>query len=338
MSEAAIPIKKTMFIVAVTWILSLVTTLAIVYFAPNIFPIGTVHISDEAVTTDKIADSAIITAKLADGSVTSARILDGTLTAVDLADGCIIATKVCDGAVTTTKIADGSVSTAKILDETITPTDLATGSVTTIKIAEGNVTTSKISDDAIVTIKLADGSVTSAKILDGAVTAVDLANNSVITAKIADGAVTTSKIADGAVTDVKLASQAIPFVSTYSTDIASTTETAQHVDMSGMSVVLSLNRSSHILIMVSLEALADYDERIYIRALINGEVAKPGEVWLTPVIYNLDTYLVGWASYTYNFYQPSVGSGTYTIQIQWKVSGGSGDVALRTLTVIALPA
>jgi hypothetical protein len=38
MSEGTSTIKKAIPIIAVTWILSLVTILAVVYFAPNIFP------------------------------------------------------------------------------------------------------------------------------------------------------------------------------------------------------------------------------------------------------------------------------------------------------------
>ena len=37
MSESTFPLKKVIPIIVVTWILSLVTTLAVVYFAPNIF-------------------------------------------------------------------------------------------------------------------------------------------------------------------------------------------------------------------------------------------------------------------------------------------------------------
>lgn len=66
----------------------------------------------------------------------------------------------------------------------------------------------------------------------------------------------------------------------------------------------------------------------------------PGEIWLTPIVYGSDfeSYFLGWGAYTQNFYQASVSAGTYTVKIQWKVSGGSGDVAERILTVIALPA
>ena len=189
MSGMVTSIKKAAPTIVVTWILSLVTTLAVVYVAPNVLPLQTTHISDSAVTAEKVAESAIITAKLADGSVTSAKIQDGTLTAVDLADGSIITIKVADGAVTTSKLADAAVTTDKLADDAVT--------------------SEKILDSAVVTAKLADGSVTSAKIQDGTLTAVDLADGSIITINIADGAVTTDKIADGAVTSEKIADSAI---------------------------------------------------------------------------------------------------------------------------------
>ncbi len=99
MSEGAISRKKVISVIVVTWILTLITTLAVVYVAPNIFPFGTTHISDRAVTTAKIADSAVITAKLADGNVTSAKILDGTLTAADIADGAVTNLKLTSQAI-----------------------------------------------------------------------------------------------------------------------------------------------------------------------------------------------------------------------------------------------
>ena len=300
MSEGAIPMKKMIPIIVITWVLSLVTTLVVVYVAPNILPIRTTQISDEAITTEKIVEGAIITTKLADGTVTSAKILDGTITALDLDDGCIMTVNIDDGAVTTTKIASEAV------------------------------TTTKIADGAVVTIKLADSSVTSAKIDEGAVT----------TNRIADGAVTTAKIADYAVTNLKLAPNAIPFASTYRTLSTSTTETASWTDMSGMSVTLTLDRTSQLLIMFSAE-VANYDggERIHVRALVGASVANPGWIILTPIVHdyafaydNLDLM-----AYSYNFYE-SVIEGTYTVKIQWQVSGGTGYAYYRTLTVIALPA
>jgi hypothetical protein len=297
MAEGAISIKngfsikRVLLIIVITWILSLATTVAIVYYSPNIFP---------PLKPGSIADSAIITTKLADGSVSSAKILDGTITAVDIADGSIISLKVADGAITMDKLSNSSVDS------------------------------SKIADNAIVTMKLADGAVTSAKILDGSITTLDLAT----------GSVTAVQIADGAVTNDKLAAEAIPFVSANSSELISTTETAQFVDMNGMTVTLQLNRKSHILIFFSVVAMPDWDQRIFVRALINGTVARPGEVWLTPIVYTdtTDSHFLGWGAYTFNFDEPSAIAGTYTIKIQWQVSGGTGDAVERILTVVALPA
>jgi hypothetical protein len=323
MSDGAFQIKKVIPIIVLTWILSLVTTLAIVYVAPSIFPIS--------VSTDNIADEAIITTKLADGTVTSAKVVDGTLTAMDIADGSILTVKIDDGAVTTDKIEDGAVTTDKIDDE----------AVTTSKIDDEAITAAKIANGAIVTIKLADGSVTSAKILDGTVAAVDLANGSIITAKIANGAVTTAKIADGAVTtdkiadgnvtNSKLAAYAIPFNVTHIYGSASTTSTTW-VDMPNTSLNITLTRNSTLIIMFSSEARnPSSTERISVRALINGTAANPSYVFFTP------DDVIEYGVYAYNFYRENVGNGTYPIQMQWYVSGGTGYVYYRSLIVMALP-
>lgn len=57
MSRGSIPIRKAVLIVAVAWILSLVTTLAVVYVSSSI-------IKDGTLTTNKIADSAVSNLKL----------------------------------------------------------------------------------------------------------------------------------------------------------------------------------------------------------------------------------------------------------------------------------
>ena len=347
LTEGAISINKAINIIVLTWILSLITTLAVVFVAPSILPSRTAE----------IADNAVITAKLADGSVTSAKIMDGTLTGVDLADGAIITVKVADGAVTTakisdgtitsakvadsaiitTKLADGSVTSAKILDGTITAADLADGAIVVAEIADGSVTTAKIADGAIVTIKLADGSITSAKILDGSVAAVDLADGSVITAKISDGAVTTAKIANGAVTNVNLAPNAIPFASTYSHSTDSTTSTT-FVDMDDMSVTLTLARTSHLFIAFSTEATGT--DLTIIRAIVDGDAAYPADYVFTPITSEAlnHTHSLSWSSYSFNFFRPSVGVGIHTVKIQWRAFGGTATAGYRALTVIALPA
>ncbi len=308
-------------LIVITWILSLISSLAIVFVVPSLFPVKGEQIGAGLITSDKIADEAIITVKLADGNITSAKILDGNITAVDIADGSIITVKIADGAVTTSKIADGNVTAAKIADSAVTE--------------------SKIATDAIVTVKLKDGSVTSAKILDGTVAAIDLADNSVIAVKIADGAVTTekiadgsSKIADGNVTNTKLAAYAIPFNSTYMTNqLAKTTATWENV--TGMEVTITLERNSTLLIMFSTEAtISVATASIQWRARVNTTDANPGVIWLQPPF----TTAIKWAPLSYNFYQPSVSAGQYTVYIQWSVPlGGTAWVNKRTLFVIALP-
>jgi len=126
------------------------------------------------------------------------------------------------------------------------------------------------------------------------------------------------------------------FAVSWGTDQISTSETVNYVDMADMSVTLTINETSTVLILVSVEATPSFDERIYIHAMINGEAAKPGETArFTPVKSSAYSAM---ASYTFNFCEPSVSPGTYTIKIQWLVTGGTGYIVYRTLTVIALPA
>lgn len=318
-------VKKAIIVaIVVAWILSLITAYALIHVAPSIFP---------PINTANISDGAVITTKLADGSVTSAKILDGTITAIDMADGSILTVKVADGAITTAKIANGAITTSKIADGAIVSVKLASNSVTSEKIADGSVTTAKIADDAIVEIKLADGAVTTAKILDGTITALDLANGAVTSIKIADGAITTTKIADYAVTNLKLAPYAIPFNSTYSQTEQSTSSTTLE-DMPEMAVNITLDRTSHLIILFSTEAKPAYNQMILVQAMVNETTAYPGTIQLTPV----GSISPSYASYSYNFYLLSLSSGTYTVKMQWRVDGGTGYIRFRTLTVIALPA
>lgn len=111
MTEGATLSKRARaLIIVVTWILSLITTFTLVYFAPSIFP---------PLHSANIADEAIITVKLADGTVTSAKILDGAVTAVDLANNSVTNIKIADGAVSTAKIADDAVTNNKLAPSAI---------------------------------------------------------------------------------------------------------------------------------------------------------------------------------------------------------------------------
>ena len=147
--------------------------------------------------------------------------------------------------------------------------------------------------------------------------------------------------ANYSVTNLKLAPNAIPFKSTFTSLSSATTEIYNWIDMAGMSLTISLNRTSHLLIMFSTEAYDDdWASRILVRALVGGVEAKPGYVDLTAYDWEwgLHRHTIDIMSYSYNFYQPSMSAGTYTVKMQWKVTGGTGYVFHRTLTVIALPA
>ena len=157
-------------VIVITWVLSLITTLALVYVGPTIFP-----------QTSQISDNAIITTKLADGSVTSAKVLDGTLTAVDMADGSIISVKITDGSITTEKIADGAVTTENIADNAIIQIKLADNSVTTAKILDGTITTADLANGAVTTITISDGAVTNTKLAPGAIPYAVTSNNDTVT-------------------------------------------------------------------------------------------------------------------------------------------------------------
>jgi hypothetical protein len=153
--------------------------------------------------------------------------------------------------------------------------------------------------------------------------------------------------ANYSVSNLKLAPNAIPFASAYSNTVSQTTEIYSWINMSAMSVSITLNRTSHLLIMFSTEAsnvndnTADY---ILLRALVDSDVALPGQICLTPYLsdslgypYTHRHYL-SYMVYSFNLYKSSVPEGTHTVRIQWKVTGHTGYVRARTLTVIALPA
>jgi len=318
MSNNGLSIKKALPLIALAWILSLVTTLALVYFSPSIFPpLKTQNIADEAITASKISDGAIVTLKLADNSVTSAKILDGSINAVDLLDGSITSIKIADGAVTDEKIADDSVTESKV----------AEGAIITVKLSDGAVTSAKILDGAIMAQDLDDGSIISIKIADGAVTS----------SKIADGAVTSSKIADGAVTYRKLAADAIPYFAIYNASLVSTNSTS-FVDIPETSLTVSVNRRSNLIIMFSAEAWVDgAGDSLFVRALVDSTVANPDSGSLT-LFTTAGASQHG--SYAINFYMEDVAAGTYTVKIQWMELLGAqlAHIGDRTLNVIALPA
>ncbi len=239
-----ISVRKAVPIIALTWVIGLITALALVYFAPAIFP---------PLNTGNLNDNVIITTKLADGTVNSAKILDGTVTAADLADGSIITAKITDGAITASKIANG------------------------------DVTTEKIADNAILTAKLADDSVTSAKILDGTITAADLSTGVLNLINVEDGAITTTKLADYAVSSIKLAPGAIPSAGAYNSTTVSTTSMTWE-DMPAMSVSLTLTRTSNLVATFSTEAwLGSASGFLDVRVMINNSTQAYPDTGVTTI-------------------------------------------------------
>jgi len=82
--------------------------------------IGTVALSDLAVTTAKLSDLAVTTAKLSDLAVTTAKLSDLAVTTAKLSDLAVTTAKLSDLAVTTQKIALGAITDALIAATGIT--------------------------------------------------------------------------------------------------------------------------------------------------------------------------------------------------------------------------
>jgi uncharacterized coiled-coil protein SlyX len=147
-------------------------------------------------------------------------------------------------------------------------------------------------------------------------------------------------------------SSSIPSNSSYTYSYAATSEAYSWVDIPAMSVTLTVNRTSNLMILFSTDAYCSAGPqettRIFIQAIVNSTAADPNYVTLTPCVQVTGTYgLIGHAhalsegAYSYIFNMPTVTPGFYTIKIQWRViyssPQGIGVAGSRTLTVIALP-
>ena len=113
------------------------------------------------------------------------------------------------------------------------------------------------------------------------------------------------------------------------------TTSTDWVDMDGVTVTVSLNQTSHLLIICTLMAATDPVERaMFLRASVGTETAIPFE-------YQLFCDTSPGTTYTVSYYQMSVPSGTHTVKIQWRMNPvipGMGWALRQALTVIALPA
>jgi len=113
------------------------------------------------------------------------------------------------------------------------------------------------------------------------------------------------------------------------------TTSTDWVDMDGVSVTISLNQTSHLLIVCTLMATTDPVERaMFLRASVGTEIAFPFE-------YQLFCDTSPSTTWTVSYYQMSVASGTHTVKMQWRtnpVIQSMGWAQRIALTVIALPA
>ena len=148
---------------------------------------------------------------------------------------------------------------------------------------------------------------------------------------IASGSVGSDEVADGAITSDKLAGQAIPFAYAYSLGQASTQATT-FVPMRDMSLEITVTRPSYLLILFSAHAYHPSPSRkIAVGATFRAAWAKPDAVWLE------SSEDESWDTYSFTWFWPLAIEGTHTITIQWRVTGDTGYVGARSLTVIALP-
>ena len=112
------------------------------------------------------------------------------------------------------------------------------------------------------------------------------------------------------------------------------TTSADWVDMDGVSVTISLNQTSHLLIICTLMATTDPVERaMFLRASVGTETGTPFE-------YQLICDTSPGTTLTVSFHQMSVASGTHTVKMQWRINPviPSTGYAIRiALTVISLP-
>ena len=139
------------------------------------------------------------------------------------------------------------------------------------------------------------------------------------------------KIADNAITNLKLAAYAIPVFSTFESYSDYIEAPTTWTDITGASINLVLNRTSHLVILFSASARdTDPVASVELRALVGTTLAKPESISL-----GTDTDFRVYSCY---FYLQNVNPGTYTVRIQWYIGSGTANIAHKTLTVLALPA
>jgi M6 family metalloprotease-like protein len=108
-----------------------------------------------------------------------------------------------------------------------------------------------------------------------------------------------------------------------------TTTTAGWVDVPDLTGNIDLVDSSNLAITICGEAYTSAGKRMFVRALVDGQVASPLDV-----VYSGG--FLGTRSYT--FVKENVGAGSHAVRVQWLVdAGGTAYIGDRTLTVCAAP-
>jgi hypothetical protein len=164
--------------------------------------LGSLALSDDAITADKLADNSSIVYDSVAPTVDNFQgrgYVNSTSKNLQVWDGTSFDQVVAptagieDLAVTTDKLADNAVTTAKVDAAGLAAAALATDSVITAKIQDLAVTTGKLADGAVTTIKVDESGLGEAAI----------ASNAVTTSKILDAAITADKMADDSTTIVQ---------------------------------------------------------------------------------------------------------------------------------------
>jgi hypothetical protein len=101
----------------------------------------------------------------------------------------------------------------------------------------------------------------------------------------------------------------------------------------GTSMTITTKFPSDIAITFSSEVGVSANNRIYIRALIDGVPAGPGDI----IFYGRHGEDSDWQSRSFIFLKTNVASGTHTVKIQTRITttGGRGSYGDRTLLVVA---
>jgi len=108
------------------------------------------------------------------------------------------------------------------------------------------------------------------------------------------------------------------------------TSSTSWTDISGMTLNVDVRRSSDFIIMYSSEVMTTDNTNVRVRALVDGKVAYPGDVYFAYKAGDDQTH-------SFNFYVRDLERGRHTVKMQWKVNTGGEEYATawyRSLAVM----